>query len=129
MRVFKDLELAEHLGSGLDKILKVYDKNSFKITQNFMKNIFMSARNIKAQEEAQEEAQEDLTETEKKILYYLQDSSLSSKELSNRLGLKSLSGSFKKAIKHLLEMNLIEYTIPEKPKSKNQKYKLKDKRK
>jgi predicted HTH transcriptional regulator len=134
MRVFKDLELVEHLGSGLDKILKAYDKDSFKITQNFMKNIFfMSARNIKAKEEAQEEvqeeAQEDLNETEKKILYYLQDNNLSSKELSNRLGLKSLSGSFKKAIKHLLEMNLIEYTIPEKPKSKNQKYKLKDKRK
>jgi predicted HTH transcriptional regulator len=118
MRVFKDLELVEHLGSGLDKILKAYNEDSFKITQNFMKNIFISAGNIKAQE--------DLTETEKKILFYLKNTNLSSKELSEKLGLKSLSGSFKKAIKHLLKIKLIEYTIADKPKSKNQKYKLKE---
>ena len=40
MRVYKDLEMVEHLGSGLERILKVYGKESFKISQNFMKNIF-----------------------------------------------------------------------------------------
>lgn len=40
MRVYKDLEMVEHLGSGLDRILKAYGKESFKISQNFMKNIF-----------------------------------------------------------------------------------------
>ena len=42
MRVYKDLELVEHLGSGLDKILKAYSKESFVISQNFMKNVFRS---------------------------------------------------------------------------------------
>jgi len=42
MRIYKDLELVEHLGSGLNRILKVYKKDSFIITQNFMRNRFIS---------------------------------------------------------------------------------------
>lgn len=42
MRVYRDLELVEHLGSGLGRILKVYGKDSFVISQNFMKNVFVS---------------------------------------------------------------------------------------
>lgn len=40
MRIYKDLELVEHLGSGLDRILETYNKDSFDIKQNYMKNIF-----------------------------------------------------------------------------------------
>ncbi len=42
-----------------------------------------------------------------------------------KLQLQSLSGSLKKALKKLLELEIIVYTIPDKPKSKNQKYKIK----
>ena len=37
MRVFKDLGLVEQLGSGMSRILKVYDKSIFKITDHFIK--------------------------------------------------------------------------------------------
>ncbi|MFI3129289.1 MAG: putative DNA binding domain-containing protein [Bacillota bacterium] len=37
MRIFKDLELVEHLGSGLLRILKHYDKSNFIITPNFLR--------------------------------------------------------------------------------------------
>ncbi len=37
MRVFKDLGLVEQLGSGMSRILKVYDKNIFKISEHFIK--------------------------------------------------------------------------------------------
>jgi predicted HTH transcriptional regulator len=40
MRIYKDLELVEHLGSGLNRILESYDKDSFIVKQNYMKNIF-----------------------------------------------------------------------------------------
>ena len=40
MRIYKDLELVEHLGSGLNRILEAYDKDSFIIKPNYMKNIF-----------------------------------------------------------------------------------------
>lgn len=42
MRIYKDLGLVEHLGSGLNRIIKAYKKESFLVTQNFMKNIFIS---------------------------------------------------------------------------------------
>lgn len=45
MRIYKDLELVEHLGSGLGRILNAYGKESFKIRQNFMRNIFFKNEN------------------------------------------------------------------------------------
>ena len=45
MRIYKDLELVEQLGSGLGRILKAYGKESFVIKQNFMKNIFYTNTN------------------------------------------------------------------------------------
>ena len=82
----------------------------------------------KAQVEAQVKAQVELNETEKKILVLLNNGTLSSKELVEQLGLKSLSGSLKNALKHLLEMGIIYYTIPNKPKSRNQKYAIANKK-
>ena len=40
MRVYKDLELVEQLGSGLNRIISAYGEESFSIKQNYMKNIF-----------------------------------------------------------------------------------------
>jgi len=74
--------------------------------------------------EAQVEAQVDCNETEIKILEFLKEENLSSAQLVNKLGLKSLSDGLKQALKHLLEMQRIELTIPDKPKSSNQKYKM-----
>ena len=36
MRVFKDVGLVEHLGSGMSRILKAYDESIFDITPNFL---------------------------------------------------------------------------------------------
>ncbi|MCL2773298.1 MAG: putative DNA binding domain-containing protein [Oscillospiraceae bacterium] len=36
MRVFKDLELVEQLGSGMERILKIYNESIFKFTPNFL---------------------------------------------------------------------------------------------
>ena len=40
MRVFRDLDLVEQLGSGMTRILKVYDKSIFKITNNYIQVSF-----------------------------------------------------------------------------------------
>jgi len=36
MRVFKDVELVEHLGSGMGRILKAYDRSIFDLTSGFV---------------------------------------------------------------------------------------------
>ncbi|MDD5699379.1 MAG: ATP-binding protein [Victivallaceae bacterium] len=40
MRIFKDLEMVEYLGSGLPRILKVYSKDCFVFSANFLRIIF-----------------------------------------------------------------------------------------
>ena len=40
MRVFKDVKLVEQLGSGVQRILKVYDKSIFKFSPNYLRVSF-----------------------------------------------------------------------------------------
>ena len=49
---------------------------------------------------------------------------MSSRELATVLGLDSKTGAFKRSIKALLDSGLIEYTLPDKPSSRLQKYRI-----
>ena len=40
MRVFRDLGIVEHLGSGIPRIMEKYDIEPFEITENFIKIVF-----------------------------------------------------------------------------------------
>ena len=42
MRIFKDLELVEQLGSGIPRILEHYGKDSFSFSENFLRMTFMA---------------------------------------------------------------------------------------
>lgn len=44
MRVFRDVDLVEQLGSGMGRILKAYDKSIFKISENFLRVVFPFAK-------------------------------------------------------------------------------------
>ncbi len=48
-------------------------------------------------------------------------------ELVNTLGLRSKTGVLKKTVGELLTQELVEYTIPDKPNSRLQKYRLTEK--
>lgn len=37
MRVFRDLDLVEHLGSGIPRILRAYGRDCFRFTENFLR--------------------------------------------------------------------------------------------
>lgn len=58
------------------------------------------------------------------ILHALVPAPLSANELIAHLNLRSKAGAFKRAIKALLDDGLIEYTLPDKPNSRLQKYRL-----
>ena len=47
MRVFKDVRLVEQLGSGVQRILKAYDRSVFKFSANFLKVIFPVKNDVK----------------------------------------------------------------------------------
>ena len=46
MRIFKDIQLVEHLGSGVKRILEKYDESVFDIVPNFMRVTFMFAEDV-----------------------------------------------------------------------------------
>jgi hypothetical protein len=55
----------------------------------------------------------------------LAQDALSKSEIANKIGLKSVTGYLNRTIRSMLTEGRIEYTIPEKPNSRLQKYKLK----
>ncbi|MEN6468812.1 MAG: ATP-binding protein [Smithella sp.] len=75
----------------------------------------------KVQVGAQSKAQSE------RILIILSRSEASASEMLSALGLKSKTGYLKRDIKRLMDENLMEYTIPDKPISRLQKYRLTDK--
>ena len=58
------------------------------------------------------------------MLGSLVDGPLSKAELSNRLGQKQASGQLHEVVRRLVADRMIEYTVPDKPRSRLQKYRL-----
>ncbi|MBS4166598.1 hypothetical protein NEOC65_001687 [Neochlamydia sp. AcF65] len=88
----------------------------------------------KRPEEQAEEAEKVRPESrpeslEKEVIKLLRKESLSKSEISQILGHKHISGGLKKVLSSLLKQGKIIYTLPEKPNSRLQKYKLTDKTK
>jgi ATP-dependent DNA helicase RecG len=77
-----------------------------------------------AHDEAHDEAHEPMTEIELKLLAACAQNPKSSPDLQQTLGYKSRTGNFKKALSRLLSQALIEMTNPQKPRDKNQHYRI-----
>jgi len=82
------------------------------------------AAHDEAHHEAHDEAHDELTDTETRVLRFVEGQPKSRPEIADQLGLKSRSGHLYKAIDHLRNLGFIELTIPEKPQSKNQKMRI-----
>lgn len=70
------------------------------------------------------ESQPELLEM--RVLKILADTHASKSQLSALLGQREISGQLNKVVRQLLENELIAYTIPDKPRSRLQRYRLTD---
>jgi Fic family protein len=82
---------------------------------------------IRHQVKHQDKHQVDLSETQLAVLDALKNKSLSRKEIFAAIGMNGDSRSFKRHIEPLLTEGLIEMTVPDRPNSRLQKYRLMDK--
>jgi len=66
---------------------------------------------------------------ELRVLGLLSKGALSKSEISSALGQKEISGHLNQVIRVLLNAQTLEYTIPDKPNSRLQQYRLTEKAK
>jgi ATP-dependent DNA helicase RecG len=82
----------------------------------------LKTRQVGAGAESQPESQPESLVM--RITYLLRDQRLSKSQISTFLGQKMVSGHLRIVIKDLIRNGMIEYTIPDKPNSRLQKYRI-----
>ena len=129
MRVFRDLEMVEHLGSGVPRILQHYSKESYLFLSNFTRIVLPYAEGftesltkthqITGQATPQATPQVDVKFAP--MLEYCKEPR-STAEIMAFLELKDRKSFRDVWLLPMLEAGLLEMTLPDKPKSPNQKY-------
>ncbi|AKB24661.1 ATP-dependent DNA helicase [Methanosarcina sp. MTP4] len=144
--IFHRLGLIEKVGSGIGRILNQTRERGVEIEfdlNRFFTIIFKrpvrskeyslendetkrKKKKAKTDESHTIEEQINLSDNEIKILTICAERPHSSNEILEKLGYKERPGSYKKSLKKLLDLNILVRTLPNKPRSPNQKYKTKD---
>jgi ATP-dependent DNA helicase RecG len=142
--VFHRLGLIEKVGSGIGRILNQAHERGVEVDfdlNRFFTIIFKRPLQSKESKiepvthknETQnatspfvgdlvEDGKIKLTDSEIKILLICAEIPRSSNEILSVLDYKTKSGTLKRSLRKLMELGLLEWTIPEKPKSSSQKY-------
>ena len=119
MRVFRDLELVESLGSGIPRILKAYSRDCFVFMENFTRIIlpmdksYVKTTQKTAQKTAQKTTQKTTQKTDDKIVEIIKDNPcISRKQLSKLCGISQ--DGIKWQLKNLQKENKIRRVGPDK---------------
>lgn len=78
----------------------------------------------RAHDKAHDEASEAINRTEIRIMEACSSTSRTMPAILNTLGYKTRNGNVIRGLRHLLDAGLIAMTMPTRPRSKNQKYRL-----
>jgi len=124
MRVFRDLDLVEQLGSGMHRILSVYSSDIFHISDNFFEICF-EREDVSGEipRVTPPKSPPQVTPAVKKLIAIC-SGEMDRAELQEKVGLSDRKSFTKNYLNPALEQGLIEMTIPEKPNSRLQKYRL-----
>ena len=139
---FRQIGRADELGSGMRRMMrygKAYGGADPEMIEGDVFRIVVKvpefnsngermggpSRGSHRTQEAQSGAQ--LGAQSNEIIKLLESGSLSAAELVSKLGLKSKTGALKRSLQQLLDNGLVAYTIPDKPASRLQQYRLTEK--
>ena len=136
------MDVVEQIGSGIRRIRQlcrehgvaepVIDVSEHWVTTTFFRPTAEVGDQIGTKEglrQYQPESQPELQpeSLEQRVLTQLQKGPMTKSDIVRGLGQKAVSGQLNKVIRALLSDGAIEYTIPEKPNSRLQQYRLTDK--
>lgn len=95
MRIFRDLDLVEHLGSGVPRILQAYPKSCFRFTENFIRMSFPAPEKNEVKSKVENEGKtsgKTSGETSGKILQAIRDNNqVTIPEMAEQIGITERS--------------------------------------
>ena len=115
MRIFKDLGMVEQLGSGVPRILESYGRECFTFSDHFLRMSFP----------VHDSSIPHVTPQVEKLILIIRGE-MTRQELQDSLNLSDRMNFFNSYLQPAIESGVIEMTIPDKPKSRNQRYRLTD---
>ena len=125
MRVFRDVDMVESLGSGMKRICNAYPTKIFTFTPNFIRVTipFHTQKDIR-KDTSNDTRKDTRKDTRSKVQILLDYCTVpqSLEEMMAILNLKNRPSFTRTYIKPLLAQGLLEMTIPDQPKNKKQKY-------
>ena len=128
-RFFREIGRADELGSGVRKLMKygkAYGGSDPELVEGDIFQIIVKCPDFETPQTDPTELRPESGAQSGAIQQALGKRPLSTNELTKILGLRSKTGAFKRTIKELMDRKSIEYTIPDKPNSRLQKYRLTD---
>ena len=131
-RVFRELNLIEQWGRGVPRIFSQVAAQGFpepSIRELGLRVcfIFPLAKAIQVREPTRSQPESQPESSAARVLILLKSENLSKSQQAAGLGQETVSGQLNKVIRELLRREQIEYTIPEKPDCRLQKYRLTEK--
>ena len=132
------MQWAEELGSGVRNLFKyarvfggqdpiLNEESIFRVTVMLppaSQTATSRQPDSEADSGAESEAESEAGSPEQRLLAALSAGALGKAELASRLGLPAVSGALNRRVRRLLDAELIEYTLPDKPNSRLQQYRL-----
>ena len=115
MRIYRDVELVESLGSGIPRILRAYSEDCFKFTDNFIRITLPISSHDHASDHASQQVEK---------LGFVLTGEMGRAELQELLSIKNRDYFRTDYLIPAISNGYIELTIPDKPNSPNQKYRL-----
>ncbi len=114
MRVFKDLGMIEQLGSGMPRILESYGKECFTFSDHFLRMSFPALGG---------KVTPQVTPQVKRLISIVIGEMIRL-EMQDKLELSDRMNFLNNYLQPAISNEIIEMTIPDKPKSSKQKYRL-----
>ncbi len=127
MRIYRDVELVESLGSGIPRILRAYGEACFKFTDNFIRITLPISAHDHASNHASDHASNHASNhasVQVEKLVSILTGEMGRSELQGLLSIKNRDYFRTDYLNPAISNGYIELTIPDKPNSQNQKYRL-----